>query len=158
MTRKITIVLILTTIAVWVGWDIFAAVEPTPGDTESEVLRDWGHAHASLPFALGALMGHFFGTWDRLVELRARFPVAPVVLAGLGGVVVAADLGGALPEVHPLIPFLVGVPLGAALWPLASPPFPSSDESVEEEIAEVVRMMEDSEPLICPTAEDDDAS
>lgn len=122
MTKKLTVGLILATIAIWIGWDVFVAIEPTPGDTESEVLRDWGWRAPSFVFALGALLGHWFGNADALVALRERFPWSPVLLAGIGAAVVGADVAGWLTDLHPMVALLAGIPAGAVLWPLRPKP------------------------------------
>ncbi len=120
-TSKVTSVLILATIAVWIGWDIYVAIEPTPGDTESEILRNWGWSTPSFVWMFGALCGHFWGTWDKLIQFRKRFPWSPFALGGLAVVLMSLDYGGFLPSIHPMISFLAGIPFGAWLWPQDSP-------------------------------------
>ena len=121
MTKKITAGLIFVTIAVWIGWDVFVAIEPTPGDTESETLRNWGWAHPSFVFALGALHGHFFGTSKTLRRFRRRVPYSPFILAAIGVILAIADVAGILPSAHPLFAFLAGLPFGAVLWAQGAP-------------------------------------
>jgi hypothetical protein len=113
VTKYITKGLILTTILSWIVWDIYVAIEPTPGDTESETIRDWAWAHPAFPFAVGAIMGHFF--WNR--EEGRFFSWSPWLLGGLGLAAAVIDVVGLAPTTTPVIPFLVGLPLGALLWP-----------------------------------------
>jgi hypothetical protein len=112
----VTSALILGTIAVWIGWDIYVVIEPTPGDTESETLRDWGWSAPAFTWAFGALCGHFWGTWDGFVKFREKVPWSPAILAILGLALAGANVAGVLPRIHPMIPFLVGIPFGALLW------------------------------------------
>lgn len=120
-TKKITVAGILATIALWTAWDFVPGLNSALGDTISETFRDWGWQHPFFPYALGALVGHFFGTAEVFVGLRRKAPWIPAVLAGTGLLVGGLDAFGVLPDIHPLISFAVGVPLGAALWPQKHP-------------------------------------
>lgn len=56
--RVLTGTLIVLTAIGWIAWDLYVA--NVPSGTESETIRRWA-AHPLVPFALGVLMGHFFG-------------------------------------------------------------------------------------------------
>lgn len=60
MTKRITKVVMIATAALIILWDIYVAVEPTPGDTISEVLLGWAMQHPIIPFAIGVVCGHLF--------------------------------------------------------------------------------------------------
>lgn len=113
IARKITVGLILSTILVWVGWDIYVAIWHT-GATESEVIRDWATTHPSFAFGLGVVAGHWFAN-VREVKYWWTMIVAWIIMA----IAFVVDIGfGLLPEVYPLIPFLMGGVAGRLLWPM----------------------------------------
>lgn len=64
-TRTITITIIITSIVVWIGWDIYVAFfNNEKGDTISAVVSDFAfrsvwHLAGVLLF-IGALLGHWF--------------------------------------------------------------------------------------------------
>lgn len=121
LTKKITAGLIVATIVIWVGWDIYVAIEPTPGDTESETLRDWGWKAPAFVWAFGALCGHFWGTWGKFVTFREKYPWSPFVLGALALGLAGLNAAQILPRIHPMLSFLVGIPFGALLWPQKRP-------------------------------------
>ena len=57
-TRRKTAILMVVTAFVWLAWDIFVASNSTPGDTESEITRDYT-IYPALPALLGGLLGHW---------------------------------------------------------------------------------------------------
>lgn len=87
--RRISAAVIVGTIVLVVGYDLVPAfVDPRPGDTISEVLRDWSVRGWVLPYLGGVLAGHF---WLRVPWARANaaawlLPAAAMALAGLLGV------------------------------------------------------------------------
>lgn len=60
MTRRVTIILLVAFVVVLAGWDIFAAAEPTAGDTISELVLATARRHPVLPFVVGIICGHLF--------------------------------------------------------------------------------------------------
>ena len=60
MTRKTTIAILVVATLLLISWDIWVYLEPTPGDTISEVLLKYARPHPVIPFAFGVLMGHLF--------------------------------------------------------------------------------------------------
>ena len=58
MTTKITIGILIAFIALLIAWDIWVYLEPTPGDTISEVTLRFAQRHPVLPAAIGVLVGH----------------------------------------------------------------------------------------------------
>jgi hypothetical protein len=57
--QRITAVLILGTIAVWVTWDFHAYNVGGVPATESGTIRRWAR-HPLVPLAVGILLGHLF--------------------------------------------------------------------------------------------------
>lgn len=60
MIKKITLIVIIATIAVLIGYDIFAAVTGGMDATISAVLLKWSKEYLVIPFAAGLLCGHLF--------------------------------------------------------------------------------------------------
>jgi len=88
MIRRVTQALILVTLVVWIGWDIFA--NPTDGATESEVIRDWQLALPGIAWGIGVLFGHFV-----LLSKRRLVPegkTGPIAIGALSAVVIALTL------------------------------------------------------------------
>lgn len=106
--RKETVVLIIVAVLVLVAWDIYVWLEPTPGDTISEIVRDVAWQYSVLPMSLGVLGGHFF--WNGYH--KGNF----WVLVGIVLAVLIFDLVFVL-SVYPLVPFLVGMFFGHLFWP-----------------------------------------
>lgn len=114
--KKITQALIVATVVVWIAWDIYAAANSVPGDTESEMIRLFANRHPFLPLAMGVLMAHFF--WNvRASSFRLSRLATYVGLPLVGIVGAGLDAAGFLPWVHPLAPFVIGIFLGRLLWP-----------------------------------------
>lgn len=120
MFRKITIAGLLVTAALWAGYDIYVAFFNSElGDTISEVVRDASTWAVGLPFAFGAICGHFYskrkpmivnGVVGLLLLLGFAIIVSTVsvLVRHFGGV----DFG---PSMAWLIAGIVG---GYFLWPL----------------------------------------
>lgn len=60
MNKWITIGVLAACAAVLIGWDIWVAVNDTPGDTISELALAFAGKHPILPFAVGVIVGHLF--------------------------------------------------------------------------------------------------
>jgi hypothetical protein len=115
LTKKVTAGVIIVSIVALAGYDIFIVLESSPGDTLSEILRDWAWKHPSLAFAFGGLCGHWFGNFDRLVKLRAKLEYSWALLGLIAVGWALVDFFN-LFHVHPFIALLTGVPAGAILW------------------------------------------
>lgn len=100
---------IVAATAILVGYDLLPVASKPDGDTISEVLRAWGQAWPAVPFAWGALGGHF---WS---PLRRRWGLwhGLAYLCGLGLVIQALPLPGG-----PMVAMVVGIIAGATLWPV----------------------------------------
>lgn len=70
--RAWTIAILIATTLGLIGWDIYVALTPEPGDTISQVVLGFAQNHPVLPFAFGVLMGHFFWPQRRKPQGRKR--------------------------------------------------------------------------------------
>ena len=107
-TRKITKYVIISTILLWIGWDIYAFIEPAPNDTESEVIVSWAHQFASFAFSFGAVCGHWFWPGERI-------PHGHFILAGVAVIHALLEFFLVI-TVNPAFPFLGGFVCGHFLW------------------------------------------
>jgi len=57
-TQKATKMIVMGSVAALIVWDIYVASTPVAGDTISEIVLAWAHAHPAIPFALGFVCGH----------------------------------------------------------------------------------------------------
>ena len=113
--RWATRALIFGTLAIWIVWDIFVAIQPAEGLTESENILELAWDHPFFGVGLGVLASHFTFPW-RAPEWWRKW--GPVVLLVIGVIIGALDFGfGALPEAIPVIYCAVGFPLGVVFWP-----------------------------------------
>lgn len=53
-------VIIVVTVLVLI-WDAYLALDGKPGNTITQTVIAWSKRYPFVPFALGFLMGHFFG-------------------------------------------------------------------------------------------------
>lgn len=115
MKRRITVWLILVTVAVWIIWDIYVATTGT-GATESEVIRDWAATWSFLPYGTGVVAGHFFFNWEELPEKLVRRVMMVAVWVSIVLVLLADIFIGMVAS--PAIVFCGGVLVGHMLWPM----------------------------------------
>jgi hypothetical protein len=117
MTKRLTLGVMAAAIVALIGYDIWVYVEPTEGDTISEITLWIGRRWSVLPFGFGVLGGHFFLPrkhepfgWPRRRSV--------LVLAALGAAVLARDLVAFLlpHSIHPAAPFGFGVLMGGCFW------------------------------------------
>lgn len=113
-----SIILIIVTLVVWIIYDIFAALSGQPGATESEVIRDWAYSVSFFPYGLGVVAGHWF-----INRKKIWSPPWSNILMGVSwGTILVWMMIDFLFKVqytlYPLIPFGVGMAIGAILWPL----------------------------------------
>lgn len=115
--KKVTALLILSTILLWILWDVPVAIWGD-GATESEVLRDWASAWPSFAYGLGILAGHWFWNVDELPDppIKRVFMAVAAVTSIL--VWMALDLIHGTVQTNPIFPFLIGILVGRVLWPL----------------------------------------
>jgi len=115
--RTITGTILVLTAAIWIAWDIVVFVDPARGDTESELIAEYGMKLFSLPMIFGVLCGHFF-------ILRDGVKPKPKILLPVAGVVIMLDVLAwtCVPQIRMAHEWswawlLIGIPVGALLWP-----------------------------------------
>jgi hypothetical protein len=114
MFKLVTKILIACTAATLIVYDIFVAVEDTPGDTISEVMLGWAYKLPLLPYAFGVLCGHLFWPTKRIPEYRI-YEVVGLATSGL--LLLVLSLVGIYPTtITPALPMVVGVFAGHFLW------------------------------------------
>ena len=104
-----------------IGFDIFVAIEPTKGDTISEVIGSLGSSLPIIPFIWGVLGGHFFlrrswYTYPKILK-RWRFHFLGVI----GIVIGASSFFDMFPV--PLLWLILGIAVGNVFWPQFSENF-----------------------------------
>lgn len=112
-TRKITIFLIFAVFTLAVGWDVIVYTNKTPGDEISPIMAGWSWRHPWIPFAWGVLTGHLF--WPRKMRKLWRNRMNLTILV-FGLLFLVVDLLNWIPPVVPIIPVIIGVPLGFVFW------------------------------------------
>ena len=66
MTRKLTIGILVAVVLALIAWDVYALLEPSPGDTISEVTLAFARQHPAFSFLLGVVAGHLL--WPQEVR------------------------------------------------------------------------------------------
>lgn len=128
--RKPTIGVLIATALIWIGYDIWAYIEPTQGDTLSEVIQTGILRWSAIPFGLGALLGHWL--WPATTERKT-----PMLFLGLGALITlfaGLFMAGNTP-LHPTIMGLIGFFAGRALWPLYPVPKKETSEDISSQAA-----------------------
>lgn len=124
MTRKLTIGFILFVIFAVIAYDVWVWIEPTSGDTISEVIRDYGSRSWFVLVSLGVLLGHFFWNAKKVDYERRKWTMLGLLVLGviLLCIDIIANIAGA--EWHRLFSgawvllVAVGVVFGRLGWPL----------------------------------------
>jgi hypothetical protein len=117
----ITIAIISSAVALLVVWDVWVAFcndVPNENDTISGIMRRIGRRVVAIPLGLGGVCGHFWG------------PSIPSPLGQPESVIVAGFIVVSLTVAHfvmrrykvwpdwtALVYLLVGIPIGAIMWP-----------------------------------------
>lgn len=119
MTETITAVLMIVCAMVLVVWDVYVAFFndiPNERDTESGIFRRAGRAFVAIPIAWGALGGHFWGpSHDLFGKWSPLYLIAATV--ALTGVHFILRRFLKIPAWSALVYFILGIPMGAMLWP-----------------------------------------
>lgn len=130
MTRTITISVIVATTIIITAYDILVYIEPTRGDTISEVLLWYAYNHPVIPWMWGGLAGHLFWpmkTYGRRVVpipfFDASFPTKTYRTHSLITLVIATVTLGVMPfagillSMNPATFLLPGIAAGHWGWP-----------------------------------------
>jgi hypothetical protein len=69
-TRKTTITILISTVSALILWDIWVFIEPTDGDTISEVTLGFASDHPVVALIIGVVMGHLF--WPQRIDKKTE--------------------------------------------------------------------------------------
>jgi len=114
VAKIVTISVMVVSVAAWICWDIVVASLGLYPATESQILLVFGYLNISAPSAIGFVLGHLF--WPARGKVSYR-TLRIVVAATYGVLLIVANVLGYLPEVVPILPLVVHIPLGHLLWP-----------------------------------------
>lgn len=113
VAKIVTIAIMVSTLAVWIAWDIVVAALGIFPATESQILLAAGFFNFAGPAAAGFVLGHL--TWPAPEVDHKWWRLGPsiVYFAALFG----ANFWGMLPEMIPVVPLVLHIPLGRLGWP-----------------------------------------
>lgn len=116
--RKVTKIILVVAAMGLILYDFIPFLDPTRGDTISEVIMYYALRLFTLPFGFGVLCGHFFWPWDdHYPQPKILIPVA-VLLLVLDVAAHTCSIGFLLTvQSYPIIWFVSGVPFGHCFWP-----------------------------------------
>jgi len=112
MRRVVTFGLVVLAL-VLIAFDVYLDMNSVPGDTYSEIIRDAGFRVVALPWAIGALVGHWFWNGTRYSN---RFTWALVIVVAIG-----MEVLNYFGLWHPLPSALVGICSGRLVWSAKGP-------------------------------------
>lgn len=116
--KRWVLIAIIVLAVVLIVVDIYLARDEIDGNTWSELVRLAAIASPVVPWLAGLVMGHWFHPGeerDPIIEA----PGNAVVLVVVSFLILAL---GFFVDLPPWIPFLVGAPVGAYVWPVATRP------------------------------------
>ncbi len=111
--RNVTIAIMTTSVAVWIAWDIIVAALGIGRATESQILLVAGFCHFAGPALLGFVLGHITWPAPKVDYKFWRLGISAVYFSVLFG----ANFWNFLPEVIPVVPLVLHIPLGRLGWP-----------------------------------------
>lgn len=125
-THWFTLGLMVTSIAIWIAWDIYVATDSIPGNTESELVRSAAKNSLLLTAALGVLISHWL--WpNKLWYINGWISLAGLSVVGLlwlgfdihywvnGGNPNFQD-GLSILRKYPILNFQIHTLIGYAIW------------------------------------------
>ena len=59
-TKRITVAVLVLSVALLIGWDLVVICNETPGDTISEMLYSAARRWPIIPLCVGMILGHIF--------------------------------------------------------------------------------------------------
>ena len=104
----------VSTTALWIGWDIAVAALGLYPATESRILLVAGYCHVVGPAALGFVLGHI--AWPAEGKITHR-GLRIGLSVGYFAVLLFLNVLGWLPKVWPILPLVIHLPLGRLGWP-----------------------------------------
>ena len=107
-----TSIIIVVTILALIAWDIATISIGGVDTTISRISLRFMTLHPMLALAAGALVGHL--TWGTNQPMNRMHEVILMVVGLV--LLVAMDLCHVVPAMQPLWPFLMGIPIGHALF------------------------------------------
>jgi len=115
MTKKITSILLIVTLSIWVVWDVFVATNNVKNDTISEITLAVSYLALFIPAAWGIIMGHLFWPSE---SIKYKWPKI-WIMWGWGALVLVLSIFKAVPGNMTTVPivFLVNFVIGHFLWP-----------------------------------------
>ena len=114
MTKWMTTVVVLAVTGALVIYDIAILVEPTPGDTISEILGSTAWRHPVIAWGWGALGGHLF--WHMTSPISHKWVRLSILILVTSSLLVAG-VAAILPMINPGLPLVLGIPAGRLGWP-----------------------------------------
>lgn len=114
----ITSIFMVAVLTIIIVWDVIAAIWGEGCSTISCIGgKTWSFDWATIPFAWGVVTGHLF--WITRGKIVWMWPRLGVLFAVTGAVITLdiVDLYDAIP----ILPAIIGVPLGRLLWPQSWP-------------------------------------
>lgn len=114
----ITTVFMVVVLTIIIGWDIIAAIWGEGCATISCIGgKTWSFDWATIPLAWGVLTGHLFWITRGKIE---RMWIRILVLALVAVSSIVLDVLDFY-DILPILPAVLGVPLGRLLWPQSWP-------------------------------------
>lgn len=114
IAKIVTIAIIISTVSLWICWDIVVAALGLFPATESRILLAFAYVNISFPAALGILLGHLF--WPVKKEVSHQL-ARILVMAGYAVALITLNALRVLPDVVPVLPLVIHIPVGHLLWP-----------------------------------------
>lgn len=109
--RNLTKIFIIVMFAVIVVYDIIACIVGG-NSTISNVIMTWSLKNAFIPLFFGIMGGHFFIT----SKLKSRYILLAIIfiIIGTAGTIIETKINTAI---LPFVFVVIGVPMGALMWP-----------------------------------------
>jgi len=79
MSRKAVAITMLVLALAIIGWDIYLFLDKYPHNTISALTNEWAYITSLLPFACGALLGHFFFNYSKKERISYFFMVPFII-------------------------------------------------------------------------------
>lgn len=110
-----TTILLLLTLIIGIGTDIYFALDKVHGNTYSEKIRQWAMGRFPfIAFFLGVLMGHFF----TFVEYKVPFMISLFGFALIVFIIQLFRIFFTFPKYIPFILLMLGIVYGFFIFPM----------------------------------------